>query len=98
MSQAFERRLHWCMRNGNLRVADLARWFARPHGTVRGWVKRSLNPGGSDLDVEHIHNLLDLLETMIKRKTGFPLPIGLSPRERETRVLQTREKVFESHL
>jgi hypothetical protein len=78
------------MKHGNLRVADLARWFARPDGTVRGWVKRHLNPSGSEMDVEHIHRLLDRLETLIQQKSGFPLRVGLSPAQRRERLMKVR--------
>jgi hypothetical protein len=90
----FDTRLQWCMRHGNLRVADLARWFGRPHATVRGWVLRKLNPSGSELDVEHIHSLLGLLETLIKARKRFPLPLGLKPADRKTWLAQTRRTVL----
>lgn len=45
---SFQGRLKKCMRNGNLRVADLARWFDRPYTTVREWVLHGREPGKSD--------------------------------------------------
>lgn len=43
---SFQNRLKKCMRAGNLRVADLARWFDLPYTTVREWVLHGREPGG----------------------------------------------------
>ena len=77
-----QRRLQTCMRRGNLRVADLARWFERPHPTVRGWAYLGIRPGGGPHDVEQVHVLLKTLEFLIQKKKGFPMP-RLSPRLRK---------------
>jgi hypothetical protein len=99
--KTFEQRLQWCMRNGNLRVADLARWFGRPHGTVRGWAlprnnRAAMHPSGSEPDVEHVHRLLELLELMIRKKAGFPLALGLTPSDRRDNLMGIRAKVMEA--
>lgn len=77
-----QKRLKWCMKHGNLRVSDLARWFVRRHSTVRGWVVDGKVPGGTEADIEFVEIWLTRLETKIARKTaGFPVP-RLSPAQR----------------
>ena len=85
-------RLEKCMRKGNLRVSDLAGWFGRPHPTVRGWVKRGIQPGGGPMDQEQIETLLGVLEGLIRDKSGFPVP-RMGPRQRKTYVAGIRGKV-----
>jgi hypothetical protein len=73
-------RLKAIMENGNLTIADLARWFDRPHPTVRGWVHGG-DVGGAPLDREAIEALLERLEVMLKKQKGLPIP-RLSPAAR----------------
>jgi hypothetical protein len=87
-----QRRLQTAMKRGNLRVADLARWFERPHPTVRGWAYLGIRPGGGPHDVEQVNVLLVQLETLIKKRKGFPLP-RLSPRERKRHLHAIRVTV-----
>ena len=77
----FQGRLKKCMRDGNLTVADLARWFDRPHPTMRSWVENGVEPGGGPIDAALAHATLDKLEKLIARNSKFPVP-RLSPRER----------------
>jgi hypothetical protein len=88
-----QRRLQTCMKRGNLRVADLARWFDRPHPTVRGWVLKGIRPSGGPHDVDHVIELLGMLEMLIQKKRGFPMP-RLSPRERKKHVADIRTRLF----
>jgi hypothetical protein len=88
-----QRRLQACMKQGNLRVADLARWFDRPHPTMRGWVLKGSRPGGGPHDIEHVSELLGLLETLIQKKKGFPLP-RLSPRDRKKHIVDIRARLL----
>lgn len=81
MSKSFQFRLRDCLKKGNLRTADLARWFDRPHATVRGWAENGVEPGGGPGDVEHVVVLLGLLEVLIKKGDAFPVP-RLSPSRR----------------
>ncbi len=81
-----QRRLQACMKRGNLRVADLARWFDRPHPTVRGWALKGIRPGGGPHDVERVGEQLRLLEKLISSKRGFPVP-RLSPRQRKQHIV-----------
>jgi len=69
------------MRHGNLTVADLARWFARPDPTVRGWIRNGGRVGGPVQDVEAIERDLGRLELAIRAGRWFPVP-RLSPAER----------------
>ena len=87
--KTFQQRLKSCERDGNLTVADLARWFDRPYPTVRTWVQDGIEPGGGPIDKEHALSMLGLLETLIKQKQGLPLP-RLAPRARIERLEQIR--------
>lgn len=91
---AFQDRLQSCLQVGNLTLSDLARWFARPRPTVKDWAENGREPSGAPLDIEHAHALLGLLETMIKRKQGLPVPIGLTPAKRMAHLTQLRKKVL----
>lgn len=71
---AFGERLRAVLRDGNLRVADLARWFDVPYPTVRGWVVDGWYPGGGPQDQAYIYHMLDVLELRINQKRGFPIP------------------------
>jgi len=75
-----KQRLDAIMRDGNLTVADLARWFERPHPTVRGWTKGG-SVGGPPLDRHAIEVALAKLEDMLKKKRGLPVP-QMSPAKR----------------
>ena len=88
-----QKRLQACMKRGNLRVADLARWFDRPHPTVRGWALKGIQPGGGPHDVEQVHDQLVVLERLVEARKGFPVP-RLSPRNRKQHILDIRTRVF----
>lgn len=77
---AIDDRLKKVLRDGNLTVADLARWFDRRDPTVRGWVNGT-QVGGAQMDSAFVLAQLDLLERKIKRKQGFPVP-RLTPSDR----------------
>lgn len=91
---AFGGRLKAVLRDGNLRVADLARWFDVPHPTVRGWVVDGWNPGGGPRDQAYIYRMLDVLELCINQKRGFPIP-RLSPRGRIAHLAEIRQAVIQ---
>lgn len=63
---AFQQRLVRVMDNGNLRVADTARWFSRRHSTVRGWVVDGREPAGTATDVRFLFARLNALEKLIR--------------------------------
>lgn len=77
---SFQSRLRVCMARGNLTVADLARWFGRPHATVTTWTKGRV-PGGTISDCIFLAERLRDLETRIMNQDGFPVP-SLGQRER----------------
>lgn len=79
--KTFGQRLAVCQQDGNLTVADLARWFDRPYPTLRSWVENGIEPGGGPVDKAHAATMLDTLETLVKNKKGFPIP-RLPPSER----------------
>jgi hypothetical protein len=83
MTLSFAARLHSTLSQGNLTVADLSRWFDRPHPTVRGWIKNGFDPRGGPHDVAHVHALLEALETLIRKRRDLPLKRGIS---RATRI------------
>jgi hypothetical protein len=89
----FQSRLQKCQQNGNLTVADLARWFDRPHPTMRSWVEQGVEPGAGPMDAAMAWATLDKLEKLIAKNSKFPVP-RLSPRKRiaylkELRALST---------
>ena len=69
----FARRLEKIRRDGNLTVADLARWLRRPYATVNGWTKGGAL-GGAPLDRKQVLAGLTRLERAIKRGKDLPVP------------------------
>lgn len=94
MTATFSERLQAVSRKGNLKVSDLARWFDRPHPTVRGWVIRGLNPGGGPADVDEIYEMLAKLESFMQRSKMLPVPIGLSPADRIRHVKRMKQRAL----
>ena len=92
--KSFQARLQGVLAAGNLTVSDLARWFDRPRPTVKTWCEEGREPSGPPLDVEHAQALLALLEQMIRRKQGFPVPIGLSSQKRMQHLQAIRKKAL----
>lgn len=86
----FQQRLKKVMAGGNLRVADLARWFERPHATVTSWVKDGYEPAGGAIDVGTIQWRLKILERLVRGKRKFPVP-RLSPKARITYIENIRQ-------
>lgn len=74
-------RLAAVMRDGNLRVSDLARWFGRPHATVRLWWTGNSDIGGTIMDKAFILERLVQLERMVRQHTPL-IPQGLTPKQR----------------
>ena len=74
----FAERLSNALSQGNLTVADLSRWFGRPHPTVRGWITNGFDPRGGPHDVEYVQHMLDALEGLIRKRRGLPLKRGIS--------------------
>jgi len=69
-----QRRLQAVLKDGNLTIADLARWLDKPDPTVRGWINRGLKPCCPARDLEEILDALERLEWKIRKKDGFPVP------------------------
>lgn len=82
----FQKRLHWCLKHGNMTVADLKHWFDRPYPTVRMWVVEPRAPRGpSGTDANKL-----LLQLEKKIRGGLVIPSGLSLQDRPTYVKRLR--------
>ena len=89
-AKPFTERLQIVLQRGNLRVADLARLFDRPHSTVLGWVKRRLNPAGGPTDVDAAYIMLGKIESHIARGKMLPVPPNLPPVDRIRHINKLR--------
>lgn len=72
--------LEWCLKHGQLTVADLAHWFSRPHMTVKSWLVDGREPRGPQ-GVEALRRLA-LLREAIRQRQFFPVDAGLSQHAR----------------
>ena len=90
---SFATRLNTCLNAGNLTVADLSRWFGRPHPTVRGWITNGFDPRGGPHDVGYVFSMLDALEHIIRRRKELPLPRGISRAARIKRIEGLRRDI-----
>ena len=77
----FQARLRRVLRDGNLTVADLARWFGRKDATVRAWVNSGYGPRGGYRDQVYIQDRLNELERKIF-KNEKSIPPGLDRKGR----------------
>lgn len=91
MSGTLAKRLKTCLRDGNLTVADLARWFERPYPTIRGWLNGGAMRGPTQ-DRWEVLRLLDAIEQRIAKRKGFPVP-RLPAVERIRFIAQIRASV-----
>jgi hypothetical protein len=73
--QDFSKALAQCMKRGDMTVSDLARWFDRPRATINTWVNGRTPYGPSG---RLAFRLLELLQSSIRNKQGFPIPETLS--------------------
>ena len=87
--KTFQQRLIAARAAGNLKTSDLARWFDRPYPTLRGWLN-GMEPGGGPIDAAHAKAMLSLLEALIKKKAGLPVP-RLSPKARIEHLAHIRQ-------
>jgi hypothetical protein len=90
MAATFSERLRVVLAKGNLRVADAAKIFDRPHSTLDGWINRGLNPGGGPIDVDDSYIMLGKLESYLQRSKLLPVPTRLSPPQRIRYVKKLR--------
>jgi hypothetical protein len=91
MPETFHTRLRRAQKLASLTPADLSIWFARPYGTIRGWLEQGYEPWGPNGDVARY--MLDLLEHAITRRNGFPVPVQLTPVQRREHVKRIRKYV-----
>lgn len=80
----FQKRLLRAQRKANFTVADLARWFARPHPTVRCWTQGT-RPSGGPLDSERVERGLARMEALVKNKK---LPLCWMPPRQKIKALR----------
>jgi len=96
MTLSFNERLARAKKDGRLSTSDLSIWFGRSYHTIRGWLvpradrdrKQGYEPWGPQADAAY--KSLELLEQSIRRKRGFPVPLELSPIERQNHVKRVR--------
>ena len=86
-------RLESCLKHGNLTVADLSRWFGRPHPTVRGWIAKGFDPRGGPHDVDYIFSMLDALELLIRKRKELPLQRGIGRAARIKHIERLRRDI-----
>ena len=86
-------RLESCKTRGNLTVADLSRWFGRPHPTVRGWIANGFDPRGGPHDVAYVFSMLDALERLILKGKDLPLQRGISRAARIKHIERLRRDI-----
>ncbi len=68
-----QKKLRWILTEGNLTIADLARWLDRPHATVTNWM-RGGNIRLAPFDADKTWKTLNDLQSRISQKDGFPIP------------------------
>jgi hypothetical protein len=93
----FAKRLRWCIKHGDLTVADLQHWFDRPYATVRTWVFDARVPRGPA--GRQAFQRLRPLELKIRR--GFSVPVDLSNDERPVFIRKLRDEslgLSQTHL
>ena len=93
MTVSFRTRLERAAQTGKMTTADLAIWFARPYATVRGWLTNPHHYVPWGPDGEEARRLLTILESAIKRREGFPVPLHLSPLGRRMHVQRMRHEL-----
>lgn len=91
----FTSRLRWCLKHGDLTIADLHHWFKRPRATVRRWVIDACVPRGPT--GTHAHLLLELLQSRITNRQGFPVPPELHAQQRPGYIHEQRVKLSQAY-
>lgn len=86
---SFAARLKKARVNGSMTTADLSVWFDRPYPTIRSWLE-GREPWGPNGDVARA--ALDTLEKAVTRRSGFPVPVHLSPVGRKRHMRQARHE------
>lgn len=85
---AFQKELLAAQRAANFTVADLARWFQRPHATVRCWTKGT-EPSEGPLSVKEVKRLTNYLAGCVARRE---LPLPRMPRDQRMKKLEVLRK------
>ena len=76
MKPTFQERLGRLLEQGNLTIADLARWLDRPHPTVSGWVRGTSRIGRelAPLDAAWVEAQVARMERILRKRQGLPVP------------------------
>lgn len=83
----FQKRLLSIQKRANLTVADLARWYGRPHATVRCWTQGTV-PSGPPRDRADVERLTQWLNALANEKV-LPLPwMGRDKRRKKMEQLR----------
>jgi hypothetical protein len=86
---AFHKRLRALMRAADLMKSDVAILFDRPYPTVRRWIvdedREPVGPAGREA-----YRVLKILEQLLARKNGFPVPTHLLYRKRRQYIAEMR--------
>lgn len=77
------------MEIGDMTLADLQHWFARPHPTVRSWVELGRTPRGPAGKLAW--DRLRLLGDAVEYRQGLPAPRNLSAQARPAYIKQVRD-------
>lgn len=80
----FQKELLAVQRAANFTVADLSRWFQRPHATVRCWT-RGTEPAGGPLDVNEVKKLTRKLAALVE---SGELPLLRVQRDKRLKKLE----------
>ena len=86
----FKDRLELAKRRGNLRDADLARWFGRRQSTIAGWLD-GREPSGTPADLRGLFSELGKLERTIEA-THLPLTEYVSASKRIAYIEKLKRK------
>lgn len=90
----FQERLRKAQKDGDMTMADMARWFDVPFQSARYW----LIVGDADMEprgprARMIRKRLERLEWAIHHSIGFPVPQMLRVRDRKQHIETTRDAI-----
>ena len=93
-NKAFSIRCVWVMERGDLTISDLATLLDRPRPTVNTWVNGRTPHGPSG---RFAIRRLDLLQDMVRKRHGFPVPEMLAGKQRVEYIQGIRD-VVDKHV
>jgi hypothetical protein len=87
---SIQSRLQWVMKHGRLTTADLQKWFDRSYPSVRNWIEFGVCPRGPR--TEKLLSELAILERLIKKRKGLPVPWNIGHHERPIYIRKLRNE------